>query len=233
MAKRFFDTDFYKNPFIRSLEGAYKALYSFIITDADHCGIWFPDFQAATMYIDLKVTEPGAKKAFHGKFIELPSGKWFFPDLIKQQQPKGLSSTNLAHSKIIEKLGKYGLLNEDYSIKNIEGLSSPFQGAKVKVMVKEEVKVKDKEARREKFIHWVNSVNDQFNILDNQLLNHIADGFISYWAESGLNDNKMRFEKEKSFDVNRRLHTWLRNKKKYDKGNTKTGGWDGVVNSPS
>jgi len=39
--------------------------------------------------------------------------------------------------------------------------------------------------------------------------------FYEYWTEHGKNDRKMRFEKEKSFDISRRLRTWQRNTKKF------------------
>ncbi len=35
--------------------------------------------------------------------------------------------------------------------------------------------------------------------------------FFEYWSEHGDNDKKMRFEKEKSFGVSRRLSTWAKN----------------------
>jgi len=35
--------------------------------------------------------------------------------------------------------------------------------------------------------------------------------FYEYWTEHGDNDKKMRYEKEKSFGVSRRLSTWARN----------------------
>ena len=41
--------------------------------------------------------------------------------------------------------------------------------------------------------------------------------FFEYWSEHGINDKKMRFEKEKSFSVDRRLKTWLKNKYRWDK----------------
>lgn len=42
-------------------------------------------------------------------------------------------------------------------------------------------------------------------------------GFISYWTEKGIKDNKMRFEKETSFDITRRLATWIKNNDKWQK----------------
>ena len=40
--------------------------------------------------------------------------------------------------------------------------------------------------------------------------------FIDYWTEHGPKDKKMRFEKEKSFGIKRRLATWKANSKKWD-----------------
>lgn len=37
--------------------------------------------------------------------------------------------------------------------------------------------------------------------------------FFEYWTEHSPNDKKMRFEKQTSFDISRRLKTWLRNSK--------------------
>lgn len=46
--------------------------------------------------------------------------------------------------------------------------------------------------------------------------------FISYWTEHGESDKKMRFEKEKSFGIKRRLSTWAKNDKKFNNGTTTT-----------
>lgn len=39
--------------------------------------------------------------------------------------------------------------------------------------------------------------------------------FFLYWTESGSNDRKLRFEKEKTFDEARRLATWKKNEKRF------------------
>lgn len=42
--------------------------------------------------------------------------------------------------------------------------------------------------------------------------------FFEYWSEHGYKDKKMRFEKEKSFGIERRLNTWYkRNPDQYNK----------------
>lgn len=41
--------------------------------------------------------------------------------------------------------------------------------------------------------------------------------FAEYWTEINLNGKKMRFEKEKTFGLSRRLATWKRNELKWNK----------------
>lgn len=40
--------------------------------------------------------------------------------------------------------------------------------------------------------------------------------FFDYWTEHGTNDKKMRFEKEKTFGITRRLSTWHKNLNKFN-----------------
>ena len=44
----------------------------------------------------------------------------------------------------------------------------------------------------------------------------ILNEFYLYWTEHGVNDKKMRFEKQTSFEVSRRLNNWLKNSVKFD-----------------
>lgn len=43
--------------------------------------------------------------------------------------------------------------------------------------------------------------------------------FYEYWSETNANGTKMRFEKEKTWELSRRLKRWVDNNKKYDKRN--------------
>lgn len=46
----------------------------------------------------------------------------------------------------------------------------------------------------------------------------MIEDFFGYWSEHGAKDKKMRYEKEKSYDIKRRLVTWYnRNPKQYEK----------------
>ena len=44
-----------------------------------------------------------------------------------------------------------------------------------------------------------------------------SDSFISYWTEQKPNGKQMRFEGEKYFDIKRRLSTWIKNDKNWNK----------------
>ena len=45
----------------------------------------------------------------------------------------------------------------------------------------------------------------------------MLNDFFEYWTEHGYKDKKMRFEKERSFGLSRRLSTWSKNQKKWQK----------------
>lgn len=55
-----------------------------------------------------------------------------------------------------------------------------------------------------------------------QYNSHLLNEFYEYWSEHGEKDIKMRFEKEKSFDIDRRLKTWQKRSNSYNKTNTKS-----------
>jgi hypothetical protein len=45
----------------------------------------------------------------------------------------------------------------------------------------------------------------------------IIKDFVSYWTEPNKSKTKMRFERQATWDTNRRLQTWCRNEKKWDR----------------
>lgn len=82
------------------------------------------------------------------------------------------------------------------------------------VKVKENVKVKVKVITKKidvRKTEFKNSLTPFLESYDANLLNE----FYSYWTEHGIKDKKMRFEKQKSFGISRRLSTWKRNQKKF------------------
>ena len=53
--------------------------------------------------------------------------------------------------------------------------------------------------------------------IDGKISKEDSKDFFEYWTEHGTNDKKMRFEKEKSFGMSRRVSNWLKNKNKFTK----------------
>lgn len=71
-----------------------------------------------------------------------------------------------------------------------------------------------------------NSISKRKDEFKNELSTHYQNGlidkidakeFFEYWTEHGKKDRKMRFEKEKSYNMERRISTWLKNKKNFEK----------------
>jgi len=68
----------------------------------------------------------------------------------------------------------------------------------------------------ERKINFANSLKQFLETFGKEVLND----FYLYWCEHGINDKKMRFEKEKSFDINLRLKRWVKNDKNINKNET-------------
>jgi len=125
MAKRFTDTEKWKKPFIRGLQGAYKLLWLYICDDCDHAGIWQVDIEVAQIRIGEKIDSKEAVKSFDEKIIIFDKGnKWFIPSFLEFQYPSGLNPDNRAHNSVIILLEKYNL-----RISNNKPLISPSEGS--------------------------------------------------------------------------------------------------------
>lgn len=139
MAKRFTDTEKWKKPFIRGLQGPYKLLWLYICDDCDHAGIWQVDMDVASIRIGETLDKEKALASFGDKIVIFDNGhKWFIPSFLEFQYPSGLNPDNRAHSSIIHLLEKYNL-----KISSNKPLTSTLQGRKDMDMVKDMVKVKD------------------------------------------------------------------------------------------
>jgi hypothetical protein len=139
MAKRFADTEKYKKPFIRGLQGAYKLLWDYICLECNHAGIWQKDFEIAQIYLgaDMQVNELDALDFFNkgeDRIVILDGGsKWFIRPFIEFQYGEPLNSSNRVHLSVIKILKAHKLL------------TSPLQGAKDK----DKEKDKDKDITKD------------------------------------------------------------------------------------
>ena len=140
--------------------------------------------------------------------------------------------------KAIYELGLYGLETKLSGIpKTIFTLIKPQINANIKrynngkipktkqIESKPEAESKQQESKSEANKNKNKNINNNIDNIEirktnfykylsdfkNQYPKEMLKEFFEYWSEHGLNDRKMRFEKEKTFGVSRRLKTWFNN----------------------
>jgi hypothetical protein len=144
MAKRFTDTNKYKKPFIRGLQGAYKLFWDYLYHDCDHAGIWIVDFEIAQLYLgqDMQINKNDALCYFNDgetRIIEFDNAKkWLIVPFIQFQYGE-LNEQNRVHSSVIMELKKSGI---------DKGLISSLLGAKDKDKDKDIDKEEEKRKRK-------------------------------------------------------------------------------------
>lgn len=139
MAKRFTDTDKWKKPFLRGLDGPYKLLWFYILDDCDMAGIWQVDFEVARIRTGVDVNYESAIRLFGERVNPIDKFKWFIPDFINFQYGN-LSENNRMHLSVIQILKKHNLY------------LSPLQGAKDGAKDIDKDKVLVKEQDKDKYI---------------------------------------------------------------------------------
>jgi hypothetical protein len=86
------------------------------------------------------------------------------------------------------------------------------------VNVNVNVNVKDINNIDERKLKFASTLKDYLSLYGKDLLND----FHSYWTEPNKSKTKMRFELEKTWDLKRRLDTWVKNDKKFNYGTVTT-----------
>ena len=195
MAKRFTDTEKWKKPFIRGLQGAYKLLWLYICDDCDHAGIWQVDLDVAQIRIGEKIDINEAIKSFGDKIVIFDKGnKWFIPSFIEFQYPSGLNPDNRAHNSTIILLEKYNLID-----KKNKPLKSPLKGAMD--MDKDMVMVKDMVKEAEIIFLWAgNEVIELWNQWKEYKLKHFKFKYKTLQSEQAAFDSLVELS-GKNYDL--------------------------------
>jgi hypothetical protein len=91
--------------------------------------------------------------------------------------------------------------------KNCSQLSVKITNPQIEQFFKDNgLKINDIEHRKEDFMRKVAKFTKDY---PKEMLREFYD----YWSEHGENDRKFRMEKEKSFDISKRLARWAKNSK--------------------
>tara|TARA_R100000781_G_scaffold3464_1_gene4849 strand:+ start:4668 stop:5330 length:663 start_codon:yes stop_codon:yes gene_type:complete len=79
-----------------------------------------------------------------------------------------------------------------------------------------EIRINNKDIFKGKFGEEVSNLSAEIGMSIEE-----ANNFLSYWTELNRSGTKMRFELQKTWETKRRLQTWLKNSKKFNKSTSK------------
>ena len=210
--KRFVDCDIWGKKWFRELPPKTKLFYFYMITKCDHAGMYDVDLELAAFQIGMPISSADINKILkHIKMVK--EDKWHIKGFVDFQYGE-LKDTNNAHISVIKILNKYGILGAD------EGLTSSSQADQYKDKDKDKDKVKEKEKMNPDILKVSEAHKKTIGyreVMFKRKVSEFADkydkdiriAFADYWTESG--GNKMRWEREKVFDIGRRLSRWSKN----------------------
>ena len=202
MAKRFTDTEKWKKRFIKGLSTVHKLFFFYLLDDCDHAGIWHVEFDVAEIRTGEKLNIDEIKEKFKKHIIEIDNGeKWFIPYFVEFQYGELNPNVN-AHKSVIDKLSKYKL------IKKYQG----FINCSLTVKDKDKDMDMDKE-RVKREIKFRDSLTSFVETYGEKTIKDFYD----YWREPNRSKSKMRWEQQKTWDLNLRLKKWENNNDSWKK----------------
>lgn len=125
----------------------------------------------------------------------------------KIKEGRSLAGKASAEAKRLAKLNEQNLTNPT----NVDFVQQTSTNSTVSVSVNDSVSVNVINIEERK-VNFANSLKHYLPIYGKDMLND----FYAYWTEHDEKDKKFRREKEKSFNIERRLETWKRNDKKFN-----------------
>ena len=126
MAKRYTESEKWKNPWFRKLEPRLKLLWGYMLDSCDCAGIWKEDFELASFQIGETVTREDLENAFMGRFIRLNDDTLFIRPFVEFQYGKLKPNSN-PHQAVVRSLDKHGIKVRPYlaSLPGSDPVSDP------------------------------------------------------------------------------------------------------------
>ena len=222
MAKRYLESSLWDKSWFRQLHPKLKLFYYYMISKCNHAGVWSDvDIELAEFQIGMPINEEEILKELKDHIEVIKPKKWYIHKFVKFQYGE-LNPNVRAHASVIKILNENNLnVNKglDKGLKQSQTVKDKDKDKyKDKDLVKDN-KVKEKEMdtsilevskehkktigyRRTMFLRKISEHAEKYP-------KEMRINFADYWTESG--GNKMRWEKEKVFDVSRRLARWAKN----------------------
>ena len=112
MAKRFSDTEKYKDPWFRNLKPSLKTLFLFMCDDCNHAGVWKENFKIFELMFEYIVTHKDLK-GFGDKVVRIDEDTYLLVNFIRFQYGK-LNVANKAHLGVVRALEYVGVNPDEY-----------------------------------------------------------------------------------------------------------------------
>lgn len=109
MAKRFTDTDKWKDEWWGSLSNDYRMIWLYLVDSCSIAGIWKKDFRGLNFNCNTAITEEKFLEVFKTRLIDR-GNYYFIPKFLRFQCPKGLNSNKPAILSIIKELEQNNLI---------------------------------------------------------------------------------------------------------------------------
>jgi hypothetical protein len=213
MSKRFIDTEIWDKSKFFDAPDSQKLLCLFIASKCDCVGVFKMAMPLIRAYLGDEITKDDIL-SIPMDIIEISDGVYWLKKFCDFQYGE-LKESCKPHRKYIEMLQKNGLYE-----KVLKGYTKGIETLQEKEKEKEQDKEKEKEEEEDKGSRT--TIEERIKVFSESVyleaLKRKSDipkseveNFIGYWTEHGPNDRKMRFEKEKSFGISRRLGTWKKN----------------------
>lgn len=138
MAKRFTDTEKWRDEWFGSLSNDYRMIWLYLLDTCSIAGIWKKDFRGLNFNCNTNISENEFLKVFEGRIID--KGNFFFlMKFLRFQYPKGLNSEKPAIVSVRKELHLNNL-----SIMVNKSLGNDY------LIIKDKDKDKDKEEEEDK-----------------------------------------------------------------------------------
>ena len=234
MAKRFIDTGFLDQKWIRKLSPEKKIFIIYLMLKCDNAGIIELDYDDASFWIGKKVDNIDFLPDKYLISIN-ESGKYFMPKFIEWQYP------NFPHSKvhqqeqakqILVKNGIFDIENQVFILPkgyvsftqalpnvcanvNVNGNVNGNDNANVNVNANANARKKDCEGKIERRENEFCQRVFEYDPL--KYPQSMLEKFCNYWTEKNKSGARMRFELQKTFEISKRLAIWAGNDKDFKK----------------
>lgn len=109
MAKRFTDTEKWKDSWFNDLPPDIKLGWIYLVDNCDHAGVWKINYKLLKFFCDINRSDKEIKKFFKNRIYEFDN-KWFILNFLKFQYPNGLNGGKPALISVRKLLKKYNLI---------------------------------------------------------------------------------------------------------------------------